>query len=163
MWSLYYPITSGPRAHPSLQIIIKNSIRNTGCLQMMKAPFKRGLQLQVSPTIVSLPKSTVVQYYVVDFSFWKHTFLCNLVSAVSLSGLLFWNSTKRGMPVFLRQICSSYGYINYIRCNFITCTSHIAHCRHTCFSHEGHPHGLHLYPESAMQHIPKPHNFCLST
>jgi hypothetical protein len=30
-------------------------------------------------SIVLLPKSVVVQYYVADFSFWTLTFLCNLV------------------------------------------------------------------------------------
>jgi hypothetical protein len=50
-----------------------------------------------------LPKSTVVQYFVVDFSFWTLTFLCNSVSAVSLSALVFLepiNSAKWGMPVY---------------------------------------------------------------
>jgi hypothetical protein len=56
---------------------------------------------QVSPTIVHftqrcftiavLPKPTVVQYYVADFSFWTLNFLCNSVSSVSLSALFFWN------------------------------------------------------------------------
>jgi hypothetical protein len=44
----------------------------------------------------------VVQYYAADFSFSTLTFLCNSVSAVSLSALFFLepiNSTKRGMPV----------------------------------------------------------------
>jgi hypothetical protein len=41
--------------------------------------------------IALLPKSTVVQDYVADFSFWTLTFLCNSVSAVSLSALFFWN------------------------------------------------------------------------
>jgi hypothetical protein len=33
----------------------------------------------------------VVQYYAADFSFSTLTFLCNSVSAVSLSALFFWN------------------------------------------------------------------------
>jgi hypothetical protein len=37
--------------------------------------------------VALLPKSTVVQYYVAEFSFWTLCFLCNSVSALSLSDL----------------------------------------------------------------------------
>jgi hypothetical protein len=58
------------------------------------------LQIQVYHAIAILPKSTVVQYYVADFSFWTLAFLCN--SVVSLSALFFWNqltALKWGMAV----------------------------------------------------------------
>jgi hypothetical protein len=39
--------------------------------------------------LLSTPEE--VQYYAVDSSFWTLTFLCNSVSAVSISALFLWN------------------------------------------------------------------------